>query len=255
MNLEEYLYNKVVSRIDKWKAKRIYAISFFIDPNMENTFNGKSNVTEFSIGYNTEASCEHAPQLSEKRWNLMWHRKGDLYIIDSRSKKNDEGIKFLFEWYEKKGITNIGHQDTSKDYNADMKYIGKGPVGCGELLHAVTNVAKKLQAEGKIERFGNIPIIIHDLENSWYTEEATQHANPNGEADVFLKALREGFPESVEEDEETKARRSSIAKELFNDPFVQKSYKKLMETFEGDDEKKAKMKAALGIKDEWEDVE
>lgn len=77
-----------------------------------------------------------------------------------------------------------------------MNNIGKGPVGYYELLCAVSNVAKKLQTDGSIAtQFGNIPVIVHDLEYPWYIAEATKNANPNGEADVFLKALKEEFPE------------------------------------------------------------
>ena len=73
-----------------------------------------------------------------------------------------------------------------------MKYIGKGPVGYYELLLEITSVANKLQTNGFIKnKFGRaIPIIIHDLEYSWYVIEATKTANPNGEADTFLTAMK-----------------------------------------------------------------
>ncbi|MBQ8281075.1 MAG: hypothetical protein IJZ25_01565, partial [Lachnospiraceae bacterium] len=78
-------------------------------------------------------------------------------------------------------------------YDEDYKYIGKGPVGHYELLKLVSEVAKRLQQEAYIEeKFGRkLPIIIHGLEYAWYDIEATQNANINGEADTFLKALKE----------------------------------------------------------------
>ena len=60
----------------------------------------------------------------------------------------------------------------------------------------MSNVARRLQTEGVIkDKFGAIPIIVHDYEYPWYVEEATSNANPNGEANVFLQALREDFPD------------------------------------------------------------
>jgi hypothetical protein len=36
-----------------------------------------------------------------------------------------------------------------------------------------------------------LPIIIHGLECAWYDIEATQKANPNGEADTYINAMKE----------------------------------------------------------------
>lgn len=57
----------------------------------------------------------------------------------------------------------------------------------------VSRVAKRLQQEGYIaDKFGKrIPIIIYGLEYAWYDMEVTQNTNINGEADVFLKAIKE----------------------------------------------------------------
>ena len=105
-------------------------------------------------------------------------------------------MKILFEWYEKKGIDNIGDENGDDYYDNEMRYIGKGPVGYYELLSEITAVAKKLQDSGFIKnKFGRpIPIIIHDLEYPWYIIEATKKANSNGEANMFLAAMKElGF--------------------------------------------------------------
>ena len=99
----------------------------------------------------------------------------------------------LFDWYRENGIEKIGYEDSTTCYDEEMRYIGKGPVGYYELLTEITAVANTLQASGFIkEQFGRpIPIIIHDLEYSWYALEATEKANPNGEADQFLTAMKE----------------------------------------------------------------
>lgn len=194
MNLEEYLYGRILADIKKWDEKNIYAISFFVHSEESNEYNGYKNFPEFSIGYNTEEDCNHASQLSEERWNFAFWRQDMISIISPKC--GDEGAKVLFEWYKENHIENIGVEDEGSMYDEDMNYIGKGPVGYYELLCAVSNVAKKLQTDGSIAtQFGNIPVIVHDLEYPWYIAEATKNANPNGEADVFLKALKEEFPE------------------------------------------------------------
>lgn len=103
----------------------------------------------------------------------------------------DELTDLLFDWYKEHGILNIGEEDENC-YDEDYHYIGKGPVGHYELLTLVSEVAKRLQQEGFLEnKFGKkLPIIIHGLEYAWYDIEATQNANINGEADVFLEAMK-----------------------------------------------------------------
>ena len=103
----------------------------------------------------------------------------------------------LFDWYEEQGITNIGEENEDEMYDENMNYIGKGPGGYYELLEIAANVARKLHAEGVIkEQFGkDIPIIVHELEYYDLICEVTKKANPNGQADVFLKAMEMAFEE------------------------------------------------------------
>ncbi|WP_066720241.1 hypothetical protein [Clostridium sp. Marseille-P299] len=186
IHLKEYLYERVKKEIDLWDEKDIYAISFFIYSNEAFTYNEFSNITEFSISYNTEKDCSGADINSEERWNYAFWRQNEINITDS------EGQKVLFQWYKENGIDNIGYEDRSNSYDANYKYIGKGPVGYYELLTVVSDVANKLQNENYIvNKFGKpLPIIIHDLEYSWYVIEATKNANPKGEANQFIEVMR-----------------------------------------------------------------
>jgi hypothetical protein len=193
VNLNEYLYEKAKSIIEKWDEEDIYAISFFVYSNEMYTYQQSKNISEFSISYNTEKDCRNAPMHSEDRWNYANWRQNTTSIINP-SEEDNEGIKILFQWYSEKGIENVGFEDSNNMYDENYRYIGKGPIGYYELLTVVSEVARQIQTEGLISRkFGNIPIIIHELEYCWYVEEATSYANPNGEADVFLEALRRGF--------------------------------------------------------------
>lgn len=194
IDLQSYLEKILKDIILSWSEDDIYVISFFVYSNEANEYKGYSNVTSFSVGYNTESDCRNAGELSEERWNYAFWRQNEIPIIDADD--NDEGIKMLFEWYKENGIDNIGYEDYDGCYDSQMRYIGKGPIGYYELLSEITAVAKKLQDSGFIKnKFGaKVPIIIHDLEYPWYIIEANKKANPNGEADKFFEAMKElGF--------------------------------------------------------------
>lgn len=194
VNLQVYLENKLSNIISAWNESNIYAISFFVYSNEAYEYNGCSNVTKFFVSYNTEDDCHGADELSEERWNYAYWRQNEIPIIDTEN----EGMKTLFKWYEENGIDNIGYENCNDCYDNEMRYIGKGPTGYYELLSEITEVARKLQENGFIKnKFGrSIPIIIHDLEYPWYIIEANKKANPNGEADVFLAAMKAlGFME------------------------------------------------------------
>lgn len=194
IDLQAYLENKLRDIISAWNENDIYAISFFVYSNEAYEYNGYSNVTKFSVSYNTENDCNGAGELSEERWNYAFWRQDETPIIDVDNE--NEGIKILFDWYKENCIDNIGYEDYNACYDDEMRYIGKGPVGYYELLSEITDVAKRLQDSGFVKnKFGKpIPIIIHDLEYTWYIIEATKKVNSNGEADVFFATMKKlGF--------------------------------------------------------------
>ena len=189
VDLQGYLENKIKRIISSWHEDGIYAISFFVYANESFKYNVHSNVTEFSVGYNTEKDCNGADELSEERWNYAFWRQNDIPVIQADA--DDEGMKVLFDWYTENGIDNIGYEDYTKCYDENGGYIGKGPIGFYELLSVITSIAKGLQQSGFIKSvFGRaIPIIIHELEYPWYIFETNKKANPNGEAVAFLEAM------------------------------------------------------------------
>jgi len=206
MDLELYIYEKILSIVQDWNAESMYAISFFVYQNEAFEYKGVSNFPEFHVGYWTKEDYYYP---FPERWGDVTSRnpESEFYVImpegqDDFGKKNTsgsyEGAEFLLNWYRENGITNdeIAREDESKMYDENSTYIGEGPPGFRALLTAITNVARRLQLEGIIpNKFGKIPIIIHDFEYPWYIEEAIKNANPNGEADVFLAALSTGFSE------------------------------------------------------------
>lgn len=190
IGLQAYLEQKLRGIISACHADDIYAISFFVCTNESYEYGGVSNVTEFSVGYQTERDCRGAGELSEERWNCAFWRQEETPVI--KVADENEGMKILFDWYRENDIQHIGYEDPAACYDHEMRYIGKGPVGYWELLCEITAVARKLQVSGFIKaQFGRpIPIIIHDLEYPWYCMEATERANPNGEADTFFAAMK-----------------------------------------------------------------
>ena len=190
INITEKIYAKAKAIIETWSEPDIYAISFFVYSNESYEYKDFSNVSSFAISYNTESDCEGADLYDEERWNYAFWRQDENPIIDPY--EPDELTDLLFEWYKENGITNIGEEDEDC-YDENCNYIGKGPVGHYELLQIVSEVAKKLQQESFVEKhFGKkLPIIIHGLEYAWYDIEATQKANLSGEADTFVKAMKE----------------------------------------------------------------
>ncbi len=190
INISDEIYAKVKSIMEDWSDQEIYAISFFVNSNEAYEYRGFDNVSTFAISYNTEADCEGAGQYDEERWNYAFWRQNETAVIDPDAP--NALIDLLYDWYEENGIHNIGYEDDDC-YDSEMRYIGKGPVGHYELLMVVSQVAKRLQQEGFLaKKFGKkLPIIIHGLEYAWYDIEATQNANVNGEADVFISAMKE----------------------------------------------------------------
>ena len=190
ISITKKMYSKVKSIMDTWSESDIYAISFFVYSNESYEYKNFTNVSSFAISYNTEKDCEGANIYDEERWNYAFWRQDENPIIDPD--EPNELTDLLFEWYKENGINNIGEEDEDC-YDANYNYIGKGPVGHYELLQIVTEVAKNLQTEGYTEdHFGKkLPIIIHGLEYAWYDIEATEKANLNGEADTFVKAMKE----------------------------------------------------------------
>ena len=58
-NLRAYLESALGSVISSWNEKDIYAISFLVCANEIYEYDGCSNVTEFSVSYNTETAVGH----------------------------------------------------------------------------------------------------------------------------------------------------------------------------------------------------
>ena len=179
MEIKEVLLRKVRNIMEGWEDHGIYAVSFLVDFNEDNTFRGVSNVSEWMVSCNREEDCEDAGPLDEERWNYaFWNQEEEPVITAS---DDDPEMALLFDWYRQQGLT----------------HIGRGPEGHYQLLMLAAEVARQLQEEGFLEKrfHKKIPIIVHGLEYAWYDLEATKLANPHGEAEAFLEYVRQELEE------------------------------------------------------------
>jgi hypothetical protein len=191
--IKKYLRDKILTIIREWNDSDIYAISFLINFNEDNCYKGIKGFPELTILYNTESDCEDEDLFSEERWNIaFWNEDNESTIIDCDKKNNLSGM--LLNWYNDKGIKNIGYECEEDAYDEDMNYIGRGPNGFEELAMLLVDIAKDIH-NFKSEKinYANIPIIITDYDYSWYVCKFTKLANPNGQAVNFVKAYNELF--------------------------------------------------------------
>lgn len=184
IDIQKLLYEEAKRVISSWTEQDIYAISFFIYSNEEYRYKRLENLTEFSIGYNTESYLKDASPYSEKRWNFAFWPMNNEEIIDVGNGPDtaNDNFHILLQWYFENNIKNPGKEGRYDEC----------PIGCMMLTKVITSVALQLQNEGFIkEKFHkDIPIIIHDLSYSYYTVNATRKANPHGEANQFLTAIK-----------------------------------------------------------------
>ena len=60
IDLQAYLEKKLRDVMSAWNEADIYAISFFVYANETYEYDGYSNITQFSVSYNTERDCDSA---------------------------------------------------------------------------------------------------------------------------------------------------------------------------------------------------
>lgn len=201
INIQNDLYQKVMTVLNSYSYDDIYSIIFFVYANECYEYKEYQNLTEFTISYNSESYFKKEYEdymkrykkeasymdtiengrFSEIRWNYAYMQQDETPII------NEDNYEFLIQWYKQEGIENIGYED-SNCYDENMMYIGKGPIGYMELLQEITQVAKRIQSEDYFfKKTGKrLPIIILDYENTWYTVDATKEANIHNEANDYL---------------------------------------------------------------------
>ena len=180
MNLKERIVSKITERISVFDEDGIYALSLLV----EESGYDEEKIPLISLGYNTEKFCGKADELSEDRWNYaMWIQNNEP-LLDTKDETE------LKKWFCEQGISDVGETENEDEmYNENFEYIGKGPKGYFEFINFVAATVCEMKNRGMFGKYNSLPVIIHDYEYSWYTLEATEKANPDGEANAFLQYI------------------------------------------------------------------
>lgn len=170
--MKEILKKLIISNIEKWTDKDIYAISLFVYDENDNPC--KPTVT---LGYNTEMQVkEETPNASgeqEARWNYAFWLQNEFFCFGI-----DETAKDVKNWLENNQLPYYDDDDAVWD---DYETYDNMAVITKMFIEELIDVVKGIHQSGFLtKKFGKeLPIIIHELE--YYDEIAKQNIAANGE--------------------------------------------------------------------------
>ena len=122
----------------------------------------------------------------------------DIQREETKKRIYDVAFKLFDEFgYDKVKVSDIAKAANVSVGSVYYHYKNKEAIidyGYYELLEVISDVARRLIEEDYfLQRGGKrIPIIIQDLEFTWYVLEATKKVNIHDEAHDFFKALESG---------------------------------------------------------------
>ena len=174
--LERILIERIKDAILRCQKENIYCMS--ITARMVEKVIPVNDIwaaTEITIQFNSEDDVTDVELDSEARWNTaFWDSSEEFIVVDSCSQKDNDTVN---SWLKEKGVQKIGYEDSNLAYNDRYEYIGNGPNGYCELIGLLADIVRILQEEVIFEKFGNIPVIIHDYDYSRVTLEVTCKIN------------------------------------------------------------------------------
>lgn len=112
MYLEDLLYSKVCTEIEKWDTDNVYALYFGVSTNPAD-----GNIPHFIIGRGIDDGI-----FPDEKWHLAVSASDETELT-----ADNETSQALTDWLHGQGIENIGYEDPEKMYDNMMMYIGKGP--------------------------------------------------------------------------------------------------------------------------------
>lgn len=169
--MKEVLKNLIISNINKWIDKDIYAISLFVYDENDNPC--KPTVT---LGYNTEMQLNeelsNASGEQEARWNYAFWLQNEFLCFGI-----GETAKEVKDWLETKQLPYYDDDDEAWDDDATYDKV---EVITKLFIDELIEVVKEIHQSGFLtQKFGKeLPIIIHELE--YYDEIAEQNIKANG---------------------------------------------------------------------------
>lgn len=169
--MREILKNLIISNINNWTDKDIYAISLFVYDENDNPC--KPTVT---LGYNTETQVQkeisNADDEQEARWNYAFWLQNELLCFGT-----GETAKEVQIWLKNNKLPYYDDDDDVwNDNDTYDKVEGITTQFVAELIKLVKEIHK---SKILTKKFGKeLPIIIHELE--YYDEIAKQNIKANG---------------------------------------------------------------------------
>ncbi len=174
--LKNELLKKLTDQIKAFDDPAIYSLSLYFEAD-----EGEDFIPNVYLTYNTESEFNIDPK-SEERWNYAFWLQNEVPIIEDDESKAD-----VLSWLKKMKVKDIGFEE-GPIHDAKSRYIGKGPNGLVEILGLFVEIIKELHQTGfiKTQFKKELPVILHDLEYTWFYIEATKNANPSSTLEDFL---------------------------------------------------------------------
>lgn len=162
----EKLYKKISDTISNWNLTEAKVVAIVVQ-----------QFDEYGIGVVLAyQSWNNYDEIEDKEecWNYAcWDPDCEEEII-GEAQEND-----VKSWLQSQGVSQVGIDEEEEVYDENCFYIGHGPNGIQELIQVLKTIVKRLQ-ESKIieEKAGKrLPILITDLEYTWYFIDAIKEVN------------------------------------------------------------------------------
>lgn len=181
--MKEELKELIISNINSWTDKDIYAISLF-------TYDYNDNPCKptVALSYNTEAQVEKqtpkAYNEQEARWNYAFWLQNEFFQYGTK-----DTAQSVRDWLELNELPFF--EDDDKAWDDESNYLKASRITT-RFVSELIEIVKEIHESGLLtQKFGKeIPIIIHELE--YYHEITRQNIKANGKELLgdFIKFCR-----------------------------------------------------------------
>jgi hypothetical protein len=144
-----------------------------------------------SVSYNTIDNYEYEKNEAynelEAKWNYAYWCQDIEYQFGY-----GETAGLVKQWIYENNLESHTIENEDEMYDDKMRYIGKGPILTQRFVDILVDVANRLHSENITQNKDGekIPIIIHELEYYEAIAEQNERANPQGQANEFIKWVR-----------------------------------------------------------------
>lgn len=176
----EKMYKKISSIIERWNLTEAKVVAIVVQQFDEC---GIGIVLAYQDWNNYDEIEDKEECWNYARWDPCCEEE-IVGEVDEEEMKN---------WLQNQGVNEVGIDEEEDVYDENCLYIGHGPNGIQELIQGLKTIVKRLH-ENKIitKKIGReLPILITDLEYTWYFTDATREINEPVLIRDFLDWLEE----------------------------------------------------------------